>query len=131
MRTTTKWIKEQEFESRQEHNRIKLDGTRKHGISPKAVLLSGLAACTGIDVVEILQKMRVEFSSLEIETQATMTEDIPKIFKDIEVVFRIKTDHGNRDKIIKAIELSLEKYCGVATMLRKNSPINYRLIIED
>ena len=83
MRTTTKWIKEQEFESRQEHHSLRLDGTRKHGVSPKAVLLSGLAACSGIDVVEILQKMRVAFSSLEIETQATMTEDIPKIFKDI------------------------------------------------
>jgi putative redox protein len=131
MRTSTKWIKEQQFESRQDHNSLKFDGARKHGISPKAVLLSGLAACSGIDVVEILQKMRVEFTSLEIETQATMTKDVPQIFQEIEVVFRIKTEPVNRKKIIKAIELSLEKYCGVAIMLRKNSPINYRLVIED
>jgi putative redox protein len=131
MRTITRWIKHEEFESRQDENKIKLDGKKKHGISPKAVLLSGLAACSGIDVVEILQKMRVEFSSLEIETEAEMTEETPKIFRQIEVLFKIKTDPVNKDKVIKAIELSLNKYCGVATMLRKNSPIDYQLIIED
>lgn len=131
MKTSTKWIKDQEFESHQEGNTVKLDGTKKNGISPKAVLLSGLAACSGIDVVEILQKMRVEFSSLEIDAEAEMTHHTPTIFKNIEVLFKIKTNPKNRDKVIKAIELSLDKYCGVATMLRKNSPINYRLVIED
>lgn len=131
MRTITKWIKEEEFESHQQHNHIKLDGKREKGISPKAVLLSGLAACSGIDVVEILQKMRVSFKSLEIETEATMTEGTPKIFSHIDVIFKINTASTNREKVIKAIELSLEKYCGVATMLRKNSPISYKLVIEE
>jgi len=131
MRTITKWIKGEEFESHQQHNHLKLDGKRERGISPKAVLLSGLAACAGIDVVEILQKMRVHFDSLEIDTEATMTEGIPKIFSHIEVVFKIKTNKINRNKVTKAIELSLEKYCGVATMLRKNSPISYTLVIEE
>ena len=131
MKTTTKWIKQEEFESRQEGNIVKLDGMKKHGISPKAVLLSGLAACSGIDVVEILQKMRVEFSSLEIDAEAKMTDGTPKIFERIDVIFKIRTAAHNKEKVVKAIELSLNKYCGVAMMLRKNSPIDYQLILED
>jgi putative redox protein len=130
MKTTTKWVKKQQFESKQEHNIIKLDGTREHGFSPKAVLLSGLAACSGIDVVDILEKMRVDFSSLEIDTEAKQTEGHPKVFSEIHVTYKIKTGISNRDKIKKAIDLSLEKYCGVSAMLKKNSPITYDLVIE-
>ncbi|HYC39540.1 MAG TPA: OsmC family protein [Chitinophagaceae bacterium] len=129
MRTTTKWIHGEEFESRQDHHPVRLDGSGKHGVSPKAVLLSALAACSGIDVVEILRKMRVPFESLEIDAQARMTTTIPKIFEHIELVFRIDADPKSEERIHKAIRLSLDKYCGVATMLRKNCAISYRLMV--
>jgi putative redox protein len=130
MRTVTTWRKKQEFESRQGENSIKLDGNKEHGFSPKALLLAGLAGCSGIDIVDILQKMRVKFSHFEIETEATQTEDHPKVFKEVMITYRIKTARENEDKIRKAIDLSLEKYCGVSAMLRKNSPVNYKLAIE-
>jgi putative redox protein len=129
MKTTTTWKTEEEFESKQEHNSIQLDGNRKNGFSPKALLLSGLAACSGIDVVDILKKMRVEFSDFTIDTEAEQTDEHPKVFKDIEVIYRIRTDKENEDKVRKAINLSLEKYCGVSAMLKKNSAINYKLEI--
>lgn len=131
MKTHTTWIKEQEFQSRQGQQAIMIDGNQQSGFSPKALLLAGLAGCSGIDVVEILQKMRVKFSSLEIDTQTSQTDTHPRVFKDILLVFKIKTGEENRDKIIKAIELSLEKYCGVSAMLRKHSPIHYRLEITE
>jgi putative redox protein len=130
MKTTTNWKKDQVFESRQEHNSISLDGNRQQGFSPKALLLSGLAACSGIDVVDILHKMRVEFSDLVIDTEAEQTDEHPKVFKEILITYRLKTAKENHDKVIKAIELSLEKYCGVSAMLKKNSPVNYKLVIE-
>jgi putative redox protein len=130
MKTTTTWKKNLEFESRQEHNSILLDGNKKHGFGPKALLLSGLAGCSGVDVVEILEKMRIEFDSFEMDTEATLTEDHPKIFKEIHITYKLKTDPANEDKVRKAIDLSLDKYCGVSAMLRKNSPITYKLIIE-
>lgn len=130
MRTTTVWKKKHEFESRQGDNSIKLDGSKAHGFSPKALLLAGLAGCSGIDVVDILEKMRVTFSHFEMETEATQTDDHPKVFKEVLITYKIKTDSANEAKVKKAIELSLEKYCGVAAMLRKNAPINYNLIIE-
>jgi putative redox protein len=110
-----------------DHHHITLDGTRKNGFNPKALLLSALAACSGIDVVEILEKKRVTFSDLSIDVETEQTEEHPRVFKDIHMRFMIRTDEENEDKVKKAIELSLEKYCGVSAMLRKNSPIHYTL----
>ena len=125
--TTTKWIKGQEFEASHEGNRIKIDGDKKNGHGPKALLLSGLAACSGIDVVEILVKKRVVFTDLEITVETEQTTEHPKVYKDILVIFRLKTAAENEEKVRKAIELSLDKYCGVSAMLKKNSPISYKL----
>jgi putative redox protein len=82
-------------------------------------------------VVEILEKMRVPFASLEIDAEAEQTDDHPKVFKTIHLTYKLKADESQREKIRKAIELSLEKYCGVAAMLKKNSEIQYELIITE
>lgn len=130
MKTSTTWQGKHEFESLQEQNAIRVDGNRLTGFSPKALLLSGLAGCSGIDVVDILEKMRVPFTTLTIDAEAEQTEEHPKVFKDISLIYRVGTDKANEDKVRKAIELSLEKYCGVSAILRKNSAINYNLVIE-
>lgn len=118
------------FESHHGHNTILLDGNKQSGFGPKALLLSGLAGCSGIDVVDILEKMRVNFDSLEIEVEAEQTEEHPKVFKDIQITYKLGTAKENEEKIKKAIELSLDKYCGVSAMLKKNSRIDYKIIIE-
>lgn len=130
MKTVTTWKRRHEFESKQGENSIKLDGNKENGFSPKALLLAGLAGCSGIDVVDILEKMRVEFSDFTIDTEATQTDEHPKVFKEVLITYRVKTDKENEEKVKKAINLSLEKYCGVSAMLRKNSPVNYKLVIE-
>lgn len=130
MKTVTTWIKKHEFESRQDHNKILLDGDRENGVSPKALLLSGLAACSGIDVVDILEKQRVVFSELRVEVEAEQTEEHPRVFKEVNMIYRVKTATDNEEKVRKAINLSLDKYCGVSAMLKKNSPILYTLILE-
>jgi len=126
-KTTTKWKKAHRFTSHLGHNTIEIDGSREEGFGPKALLLSGLAGCSGIDVVDILEKMRVEFSEFEIEVEADQTEEHPKVYKDISVTYRLKTDPANQDKVKKAVELSLDKYCGVSAMLKKNSAIHYKI----
>lgn len=130
MKTTTSWKGKHEFESLNDGNVIRLDGDRLAGFSPKALLLSGLAACSGIDVVDILEKMRVPFTTLTIDAEAEQTEEHPKVFKDMYLVYHIGTDPANEEKIKKAIDLSLAKYCGVAAMLKKNAAIHYKLVIE-
>ena len=127
--THTVWHKDHEFTSSLDHNTIQIDGSRKHGFGPKALLLAGLAGCSGIDVVDVLKKMRVEFTEFSIEVKAAQTEDFPKVYKDIYIAYKIRTDKENEDKVKKAIDLSLGKYCGVSAMLQKNSPIHYTLEI--
>jgi putative redox protein len=130
MKISTTWKKNHEFESSQENNTINLDGDKKNGFGPKALLLAGLAGCSGIDVIDILKKKKVNFSHFTIDVESEQTEEHPKVFKDILVTYRIKTDENNKIKVEKAIELSLDKYCGVSAMLKKNSAVNYKLIIE-
>lgn len=127
MKTSTKWKHDKAFESTLEQNVFSIDGDRKEGPNPKALLLSAIAACSGIDVVDILGKMRVPFSDLTIDVETEQTDEHPRVFKDIWVTYKLKTGLENEDKIRKAIDLSLEKYCGVSAMLRKNSPIHYKL----
>lgn len=127
MKTTTFWKTGQSFDSFQGNIKIEMDA--KNGFGPKALLLAGLAGCSGIDVVEILEKMRVPFSDLQIDAEAEQTDEHPKVFKDIVLSYRIKTGDENREKVKKAIDLSLEKYCGVAAMLKKNSKIRYEILI--
>ena len=132
MKTSTKWKHDGIFESRQEGSgkSFTIDTERKEGPGPKSLLLSGLAGCSGIDIIEILKKQRVEFSDFSIDVEADTTEEHPKVFKDIHIVYKMKTARKNEDKIRKAIDLSLEKYCGVSAMLRKNSRIDYSIVIK-
>jgi putative redox protein len=129
MKTTTIWKTGQAFDSFQNNSKIEIDA--RAGFSPKALLLSGLAGCTGIDVVDILEKMRVPFADLQIDAEAEQTEEHPRVFKNIALTYRIRTGEENRGKIKKAIDLSLEKYCGVAAMLKKNSRIEYEIVISN
>ncbi|HET9429990.1 MAG TPA: OsmC family protein [Chitinophagaceae bacterium] len=129
MKTITQWKKNREFESRLGTNTIQLDGAKQVGFGPKALLLSGLAGCSGIDLVDILEKMKIEFSDLTIDVEAEQTEDYPKVYKDIYITYKLRASRENEEKIKKAINLSLDKYCGVAAMLKKNSPIHSKLEI--
>ena len=130
MKTSTVWKHEQVFESSQGENKVLVDGNATEGISPKALLLSGLSGCSGIDVVDILKKKRVEFSDFSVEAETEQTDVHPRHFKDIYLTFSLITDPSNEQKVRSAIELSLEKYCGVAAMLKKNSEIHYELKIR-
>jgi putative redox protein len=129
MKTSTKWKHDGVFESHQEGSDkgIVIDTNRKEGPGPKSLLLSGLAGCSAIDIVEILKKQRVEFSDFSIDVESEQTDEDPKVFKDIFVLYTIRTDPSNKDKVKKAIDLSLGKYCGVSAMLKKNSSIHYKL----
>lgn len=128
MKTVTTWKSGHAFQSHQGTAAIEIDAAA--GFSPKALLLSGLAGCTGIDVVDILEKMRVPFAGLTIDAETEQTAAHPKVFKTIHLVYRIKTEEANQDKVAKAVHLSLQKFCGVAAMLRKNSDIHYTIDIQ-
>lgn len=106
-------------------------GGRNMGPRPKGLLLTSLAACTAMDVVSILRKMRLEPESFSVETEADVTEDHPKVFKSIKITYVLKGRGLTRDKVEKAVQLSQDKYCGVSAMLKKAAPVEHEIVIED
>lgn len=94
------------------------NGGNNTGPSPKRLMLSSLAGCTGIDIADILGKMRVHFTDFSIEIEATLTEEHPKIYNKVTVIYKIKLPEEDKPKMERAVSLSEDKYCGVMAMFR-------------
>lgn len=136
MNIKTVWQGKMKFESANEEDLTvvmdakKAAGGEGQGQSPKKLVLSGLAGCTGMDVISILEKMRAMPESFHIEVKAELTEEHPKIFKKIHIKYIVKGDVPE-DKLEKAIKLSQERYCGVSEMLRKSAELTYEYVYEE
>lgn len=105
-------------------------GGSEAGIRPKELLLLSLAGCTGSDVVSILTKMRESFNRFEVEIEAEMTDEHPKVYTKIEVIFKIWGEGIKESNLQRAIELSEERYCGVTAMLKNSVDITSRYEIN-
>ena len=92
------------------------DGGKDSGPSPKRLMLASLSGCTGIDIVSILNKMKVGFSNFSIEIHAALSNEHPKIYNHVKITYKIKLAEEDKPKMIKAVSLSQEKYCGVYAM---------------
>lgn len=101
------------------------------GPKPKGLTLTSLAGCTAMDVVSILRKMKAEIEAFSVEAEADVAEDHPKVFEKIRITYLVKGKGLTREKVEKAVQLSQEKYCGVAAMLQKAAAIEYEIVIEE
>lgn len=112
-------------------NSFLLDGDGKNSHSPVQALALALAGCTGADVVEIAQKMRVPFSGLRVEVEADRNPEPPRFFKAVRMTFRVAgAAETDREKLQRALDLSHEKYCSVLHSLRKDMTITTSLVLE-
>lgn len=114
---------------------IKLDadeqfGGKNKGSKPKGLVLTALAGCTAMDVVSILRKMKVELEKFSVEVVADLTNDHPSVFKSFLIKYYFKSKNITDENAKKSIELSLDKYCGVAAMLKKVGEIKYEMKID-
>lgn len=130
-----KWAGNMAFEAGIGEHTILLDakpeaGGNNAGPRPKPLLMASLAGCTGMDVVSILKKMKVEVSAFTIKTEATLTDEHPRQYTAIHLIYEFTGNNLPPDKIKHAIELSQEKYCGVSATLKKAIPITYEFLIH-
>lgn len=95
------------------------DGGFDSGPSPKRLMLASLSGCTGIDIVSVLNKMKVQFSDLSIAVHAALSKEHPKIYNYVKIIYKIKLASADKPKMIKAVNLSQEKYCGVYAMFSR------------
>lgn len=133
MKATAKWIDKLAFDVTSDNGHtIRMDtteagGSLDSGMSPKKALLGALNVCSGMDVAGILKKMRVEFTRLEVESEAEQTDTDPKVFKFIKMKYRSDLSKENLEKFDKAIHLSHESYCGISAMLKKHCEITHEI----
>lgn len=106
-------------------------GGRNLGPRPKPLLLASLAGCTAMDVISILEKMRVKVDAFHVEVVAEQTEEHPKAYSQIKILYKFKGKDLPMDKLQKAVDLSQERYCGVSAMLRKASELSFEIIVEE
>ncbi|HNZ61581.1 MAG TPA: OsmC family protein [Paludibacteraceae bacterium] len=108
----------------------KEDGGEDAGPRPKKLLLVAAAGCSGLDVVPLLKKMRVELKGFDIQIEAQMSEEHPKQYTSMKVIYEFEGDNLPMEKLEKAVTLSYEKYCGVMAMYKKAIPISWEIRIK-
>ena len=105
-------------------------GGQNQGPRPKKLLLVSAAGCTGLDVVEMLRKMRVELKGFDISIDAELSDDHPKQYKEIKLVYEFRGEDLPEKKIERAVKLSFENYCGVLAMYKSAVPVSYEIKIN-
>ena len=103
-------------------------GGTNNGVRPKALMLTSLAGCTGMDIVSLLKKMRVEVEGIDIDVSGELTEEHPKYYNKVHMTYKFYGKDFKKDKIEKAVELSKDKYCGVMEMFRKFADVTTEII---
>ena len=104
-------------------------GGDESGFRPMQVLLASVGGCSGIDVVNILKKSRVEFDSLDVEVEGDREPGaVPAPFKEVRLLFRVHGANVDKAKVEKAVNLSVEKYCSAIASL--NPAIRIKAIAE-
>ena len=108
---------------------VLMDTSPKHGgyssgLRPKAMMLASLAGCSGLDVASILDKMRVKISDFRIDIYGELTEVEPKYYHSVKVEYHFYGENLEVQKIEKAVNLSIEKYCGVMEMFRRFAKVS-------
>jgi putative redox protein len=99
-------------------------GPTDKSIGPMQLLLLGLAGCTGIDIVSILEKKKSPPTDFKIKVRGKRAETFPMVYTDIEIEYILWGDHLKEKDIELAIKLSEQKYCSVSIMLAKTASIS-------
>lgn len=121
---TTMWLGGMKFESTNPSgNNLFIEATPENGeqaegYRPKALMLSALAGCSGLDVASLIKKMKLNVADFKIEIEANLTEEDPKYYDKVGIHFHFFGNNLNEKKLQRAVDLSTEKYCGVMEMFR-------------
>ena len=130
------WLENMAFKTEVNGHEMVIDassegGGENRGPRPKPLMLVALAGCTGMDVVSLLKKMRVEVESFSVKVVGNVTEEHPKHFDAMHVIYEFKGKDLPMDKLVKAVNLSDEKYCGVSATLKKGIKITHEIVITE
>lgn len=128
----TDWKGEMAYEAETVGGKLMLDATpaadgNAKGITPKYLMLVSLAGCTSMDVTSLLEKMRAQVADFKVEVEGNLTEEHPKYYDKVKMVYKFKGEDLQKDKIEKAVKLSVDRYCGVFEMFRQFADVSYEI----
>lgn len=118
------WHKNMAFETDLDGHKLTIDasvegGGDDLGPRPKKLMLVALAGCTGVDVIMILKKMKLEPEAFNVFVEGELTEEHPKKYHTMKIIYQFKGKDLPLDKLERAVQLSQEKYCGVSATYRE------------
>ena len=130
------WKEGMAFEADVNGFKIPLDaepavGGENKGPRPKPLTLVSLAGCTGMDVISILKKMRIEPEYFNIAVEGETMDEHPKYYHKIHVIYELKGKNIETEKVEKAVNLSRDRYCGVYALLAKGAEVTYEIRLLD
>lgn len=130
------WLENMAFKTQLNGHELILDastegGGENRGPRPKILMMVALAGCTGMDVVSILRKMRVEVEGFNVRVEGELTEEHPKHYTSMKVIYEFKGKGLPMEKLEKAVNLSEERYCGVNASYKKAMAISTEIRIVD
>ena len=133
---TTKWLGGMAFESdNPSGHTLKIDvdaenGGENSGHRPKALMLTSLAGCSGLDVASLMKKMKLEVRAFEIQTEANLTDEHPKFYDAVTISYHFFGQNLVEDKLQKTVVLSVERYCGVMEMFRQFAKLEIKTVFH-
>jgi putative redox protein len=130
------WLENMAFKTEVNGHELIIDATpeaggENRGPRPKPLMMVALAGCTGMDVVSLLKKMRVEVESFSVKVVGNVTEEHPKHYDSMHVIYEFKGKDLPMDKLLKAVSLSDEKYCGVSATLKKGIKVTHEIVVTE
>jgi putative redox protein len=130
-RVQVSWKGGQRFDAgRPDGPTLRIDGTGATAQSPVDAVLSGLASCVSIDVVEIMAKRRTPASRLDIAVSGRRAETTPRRLLEVDLHFALDGEGIDRDHAVRAIDLALNKYCSVRDSLARDIVFNWTLTLN-
>lgn len=127
-----KWHSGMSFTSQIRGHEMPIDagfsvGGTNLGPTPKELVLTGVAGCSAMDAIAYLKKYQITPLDLNVKVEAELTNTTPKYFLKIHLIYKFLGSDLNTEKVIKSVETSMTKYCGVSYMISKTTPITYSI----
>ncbi len=135
-KVNTHWDGKMQFTAKVNGHNVVMDavsevGGENSGPRPKELMLASIAGCTGMDVVSILKKMKVEVDDFNVEVSADLTDEHPKHYTRMHIIYAFTGKDLPFDKLQKAVDLSQQKYCGVSFMYRKAMELSFEIRVNN
>lgn len=135
-RTDLVWVRDRQFvaSTGSGHSVVcdarESDGGHNSAPQPLELFLTGLGNCSALDVVSILERMRVEIRDLRVSLRAPRVEATPRVWREVTLRYELSSPDASAHQLERAVRLSMETYCSASAMLQKAVPIRAEAVLN-